>query len=252
MTFEVAAASYGRFMGRFSEPLAVHFAEFAGVESGQRALDVGCGPGALTSLLVDRLGAGSVAAIDPSTPFVAALSARLPDVDVRRGVAEDLPFPNDSFDIALAQLVVHFMADPVAGLREMARVTRSGGIVAATVWDHAAGGSPLTTFWEAVHDLDPDAHDEAALAGAREGHLAELAEAAGLTHIEPGSLTVNVRFETFADWWDPYTLGVGPAGAYVAQLDDKRRDALRARCAEVLPPAPFEITASAWCVRARP
>lgn len=251
MTFDVAADAYGRFMGRYSEPLAEKFADRAGARAGQRALDVGCGPGALTAQLVERLGAGAVWAIDPSPPFVAALRTRFPDVDVRPGVAEDLPFPDDFFDLTLAQLVVHFMSDPVAGLREMARVTVPDGLVAAGVWDHAGGGSPLSTFWRAVRDLDPAVRGESDLAGARKGHLAELCEAAGLRNIEPATLTVVVQFATFADWWDPFTLGVGPPGAYVTQLDDVPRDVLRNRCAELMPPAPFEVAASAWCVRAR-
>lgn len=251
MSFDVPADAYARFMGQYSEPLAERFVERAGVRQGQRALDVGCGPGALTARLVERLGAPAVAAIDPSAPFVDALRARLPDVDVRSGVAERLPFDDDGFDLSLAQLVVHFMTDPVAGLTEMARVTRPGGIVAACVWDHAGGGGPLATFWRAVHDTDPAARDESDLAGAREGHLAMLCEAAGLADIEPTRLTVSLRFATFADWWEPFTLGVGPAGAYVAQLDDPRRVALRTRCAQLLPSAPFEVDASAWCVRAR-
>ena len=251
MTFDVSADAYARFMGRFSEPLAVQFVELAQVRAGDRALDVGCGPGGLTARLAERLGAEAVSAIDPSESFVAAIRARLPEVDVRSGVAEQLPFPDDSFDLALAQLVVHFMTDPVAGLREMARVTRPGGLVAACVWDHAGGGGPLATFWQAVQAIDPQARDESGLAGAREGHLAELCETAGLTHIEPRSLTVNVRFATFADWWQPFTLGVGPAGAYVTSLDEARRELLRARCELLLPPAPFEVAASAWCVRAR-
>lgn len=237
-------------MGRFSEPLAVQFAELASVRAGQRVLDVGCGPGALTAQLVERLGSGAISAIDPSASFVAAIRARFPDVDVQRGVAERLPFADGTFDAALAQLVVHFMTDPVAGLAELARVTRPGGLVAACVWDHAGGTGPLTAFWQAVNDLDPGARDEADLAGARQGHLADLFAAAGLHQIEPGSLTVEVRFATFTDWWEPFTLGVGPAGAYVSQLDQAQRAALRIRCAQLLPPAPFDISASAWSVRA--
>ncbi len=251
VTFDVSADSYARFMGRFSEPLAVRFAELAGVGNGQRALDVGCGPGALTAQLVARLGTGKVTAIDPSASFVTAIRTRFPGIDVRAGVAEQLPFPDASFDVSLAQLVVHFMADPVAGLAEMARVTRPDGVVAACVWDHAGGTSPLSTFWRAVNDLDPGARDEAGLPGAHEGHLAELGTAAGLRHIESSSLAVTVTFETFADWWEPFTLGVGPAGAYVVQLDPDRREALRARCEQLLPAAPFPIKAAAWCVRAR-
>ena len=250
MTFDVSADAYGRFMGRYADPLAPLFADWAGVAAGQRVLDVGCGPGALTAQLVDRVGAGAVAAVDPSGPFVAAASARFPEVDVRPGVAEQLPFDDDSFDAALAQLVVHFMDDPVAGLREMRRVTRPGGVVAACVWDHAGDGGPLSLFWRAVHESDPDARGEAGLAGAREGHLVELADAAGLRAVESARLTVAVPYETFDEWWETFTLGVGPAGAYVTGLDAPARTALRSRCEDRLPAAPFEVNASAWCVRA--
>ncbi len=251
MTFDVPADAYGRFMGRYSEPLATKFLDLVDVRRGQRALDVGCGPGAVAAALVDRLGADAVAAVDPSERFVAAVRARLPGVDVRPGTAASLPFADGEFDAALAQLVVHFMPDPVAGLREMARVTRPGGTVAASVWDHAGAGGPLSAFWAAVRDLDPDARGEADLPGAREGALARFCEEAGLHRVESSTLAVTVRYETFAEWWEPFTFGVGPAGAYVSGLDPARREALRARCERDRPTAPFEITASAWCVTAR-
>ncbi|QWZ08371.1 class I SAM-dependent methyltransferase [Nocardioides panacis] len=250
MTFDVTADAYARFMGRFSSPLAEQFVDLLGPRPGQRALDVGCGPGALTVPLVGLLGVDAVAAVDPSEPFVASVRERLPGLDVREAAAEHLPFEDDAFDLALAQLVVHFMADPVAGLREMARVTRPGGTVAASVWDHSSGGGPLSAFWEAVKDLDPGALDESRLPGTREGHLAALFAEAGLPDARPGVLSVRVGFTDFEDWWAPYTLGVGPAGAYVARLGPDRREELRARCAQRLPDGPFEIEASAWCVRA--
>jgi SAM-dependent methyltransferase len=249
--FEVSVDAYDRFMGRFSEPLADLFVDRAGVRPGQRALDVGCGPGALTARLVERLGAGAVAALDPSDAFVAAARARFPGLDVRRGVAEHLPHADDTFDAALAQLVVHFMRDPVAGLREMARVTRPGGVVAACVWDHGGGTGPLATFWEAVRDLDPGSPGEADLPGTGKGQLSELAGAAGLVEAEEDTLTVALRFASFPDWWEPFTLGVGPAGDHVAGLDEAARAELAAACVRRLPPAPFEITASAWCLLAR-
>lgn len=250
MSFDVSADAYTRFMGRYSEPLAVQFAALADPQPGQRAVDVGCGPGALTSQLVERLGVSAVSAIDPSESFVAATQLRFPGLDVRQGVAERLPFPDDGFDVAMAQLVVHFMSDPVAGLREIGRVTQPGGSVLACVWGHTGTRGPLTWFWRAVQDLDPDAETESNLAGTREGHLAELFEAAGLRDIESSSLTVRATYSSFVDWWEPYTLGVGPAGAYVAGLDDSARDRLQARCAELLPEPPFEVEAQAWCVRA--
>ena len=146
MSFFVAAAAYDRFMGRYSRLLSAQMADLAGVRDGQQALDVGCGPGALTAELVARLGPGGVAAVDPSAPFVAAARERFPGIAVQQAPAEQLPFPDDRFDAALAQLVVHFMADPLAGLREMRRVTRPGGGVAACVWDHAGGRGPLGVF----------------------------------------------------------------------------------------------------------
>ena len=159
-------------MGRYSVPLAPKFADLANVAAGQRVLDVGCGPGALTAELVSRLGPDGVAAVDPSASFVAAVRRRHPGVNVQRGGAEALPFEDQAFDAALAQLVVHFMADPVQGLREMARVTRKQGVVGACVWDHAGGQGPLALFWDAARELDPGVRDESRLAGAAEGHLA--------------------------------------------------------------------------------
>src|SRR4051812_9629572 len=128
MSFAVAPDAYDRFMGRYSVPLAPKLADFASVAAGQRALDVGCGPGALTAELVSRLGAAAVSAVDPSEPFVAAARERHSGVSVQRAAAEELPFEDEAFDAALAQLVVHFMTDPVAGLRELARVTRVDGV----------------------------------------------------------------------------------------------------------------------------
>ena len=111
------------------------------------------------------------------------------------------------------------MSDPVAGLREMARVTREEGIVAASVWDHAGGRGPLSLFWDAAREEDPDVMDESKLAGAREGHLTELFEAAGLRDVEETAHSVAVEHPSFEEWWEPFTLGVGPAGAHVAGLD---------------------------------
>ena len=250
MSFTVAADAYDQFMGRYSVLLSPQLADLAEVVVGQRALDVGCGPGALTTELVTRLGAAAVTAVDPSEPFVAAARERHPGVSVERASAEQLPFPDGAFDAALAQLVVHFMADPVAGLREMARVTREHGVVAACVWDHVAGGQgPLSSFWDAVHELDPDVEDESTLAGAQKGHLTELFEAAGLREIEETHLTVSVEHPTFEDWWEPFTLGVGPAGAYAAGLDPERQAHLRERCRKKLPAPPFVLTVRAWAAR---
>ncbi len=249
MSFDVAAEAYDRFMGRYSIQLAPQMADLAGVRDGRRVLDVGCGPGSLTSELVSRVGAAAVSAVDPSEPFVAAARARNPGAEVLQASAERLPFADRTFDAALAQLVVHFMADPVAGLREMARVTRPDGVVAACVWDHAGGGGPLSVFWRAAHELDPTVRDESRLAGAREGHLAALLESAGLRDIEQSTVSAALEHPSFDEWWEPYTRGVGPAGSYVAGLDAERRRRLREKCRILLPDAPFVLTARAWAAR---
>ena len=249
MGFVVGADAYDRFMGRYSVPLAPQLADFARIAAGRRVLDVGCGTGALTAELVRRVGADAVSAVDPSEPFVTAARERHPGVEVLRATAEQLPYAGDSFDATLAQLVVHFMADPVAGLRELARVTRKHGVVAACVWDHAGGQGPLSPFWEAARGFDPDVEDESLRAGARQGHLAALFAEAGLHDIEESTLSVSVEHPSFEEWWEPFTLGVGPAGDYVAGLDATRRARLRERCRELLPLPPFALTARAWAAR---
>jgi SAM-dependent methyltransferase len=190
-----------------------------------------------------------VTGVDPLEAFVEAAQERHPTIEVRQAAAERLPFEDSAFDVTLAQLVVHFMKDPIVGLREMARVTSPGGIVAACVWDHDGGGGPLSLFWDAVRELDPHVEGEARLAGAREGHLAELFREAGLASIAETSLSITVTHPSFEDWWEPFTFGVGPAGRYVATLDPTSQIRLRDRCRDRLPSAPFTLKPRAWAAR---
>ncbi len=249
MSFDVAASSYDRFMGRYSAGLAPTFLDFAGVHAGQRVLDVGCGPGALTAELVRRVGPESVSAVDPSDRFIAAARRRHPGVDVRQASAEELPYPDGMFDATFAQLVVHFMTDPVAGLAEMARVTRADGVVAACVWDFAGERAPISAFWQAARELHGHVEGESGLPGARAGHLSELFKAAGLQRIEEAALFVSVDHASFDEWWAPFTLGVGPAGAYAHTLPETELLALRERCRDLLRGAPFTLVATAWAAR---
>ena len=245
--FTAAADAYDRFMGRYSGPLAPVFCDFAGVEAGQRVLDVGCGPGALVAELVRRVGTEAVAGVDPAEQFVAATRQRHPRVDVRQASAEQLPFGKDEFDTSLAQLVVHFMADPLTGLREMARVTRTGGVVAACVWDNAGGHTPLGPVWRAVMKVDPTGEDESLLPGTREGHLGELFREAGIRDVQESAMPVRIEHATFDEWWQPFTGGVGPAGVYLKEHPE-REDDIRELCRAELG-EPFVLETRAWAAR---
>lgn len=251
--FDAPADAYDRLMGRYLPTLGPEFADAAGINAGARVIDVGCGPGGLTSELVRRVSATAVAAIDPSPPFVEACRARNPGVDVRVGVAEELPFPDDTFDAALASLVVGFMRDPEAGAREMARVTKPGGVVAVCFWD--LGRMPsISTFWDAANRVDRNSEHrsgDAGRFGRSAGDLGGLLRAAGLADIEESSIKARSEYADFDDWWSPFTLGVGPIGTYVASLTDDQREAIRAACEETLgqPRAPFTLEARAWFAR---
>jgi SAM-dependent methyltransferase len=248
-TFTVTGEVYDRFMGRYSSLLAVLFADAAGIEAGQTVLDVGSGPGALTTELVRRLGAANVTAVDPAPQFVDAVRERLPGVDVQVGRAEELPFPDGHFDAALAQLVLHFVNDAEATAREMKRVVCPGGMVAACVWDFGGGMRMLRLFWDAALVYDPDAPDhELTRPFGREGEIAGLFADAGLEAIESGLLEVAAAYEDYDDFWTPFLSTTGPAGAYIASLDGERRERLREDLRTRLgsPEGPFTLPASAW------
>ncbi|MEZ0578169.1 methyltransferase domain-containing protein [Nocardioides sp. MH1] len=246
--FDVAADAYVQFMGRFSAPLAEQFADvgLAGVDLDARVLDVGCGPGMLTAVLAKRCGEAAVSAVEPMEAFMAATAAAFPAADVRLARAEELPFADDVFGAALAQLVVHFMGDPVQGVREMARVTAPGGRVSACVWDHANERGALSPFWKVVHRHDPGAEGEGRLPGSWEGGLTEIFTGAGVREVEESLLTVSLEFATFEEWWTPFTMAVGPAGAYYLGLNQIERAGLVAALREEYGDGPMTVRASAW------
>ena len=253
-TFRASADAYDRHVGRYGAPLAAALIAFAHVEPGMRALDVGCGPGALAAALAERLGPANVCGADPSEPFAEACRVRVPGVDVVVAIAEALPFADRAFDAVLSQLVVNFMRDPEAGVREMARVTQPGGVVASCVWDYAGEMTLLRAFWDAAREVDPDraavADEGTVMRWCADGELVELWRAAGLQDVRFGPLVVRASYTEFEDLWSPFPTGVAPSGAFCKSLDDDRRAALhrayrrRLRIGD----GPFELTARAWAV----
>ena len=255
-SFQKPADAYDRFVGRYGHPLALALTRWVGVGAEWKVLDVGCGPGALTRVLAQAVGARNVAAVDPSEPFARACSERVPDADVRIASAEKLPFESGVFDATFSQLVVNFLPDASAGLREMRRVTRPNGQIAASVWDYAGGMTMLRAFWDAAVELDPAAEelDEGRrMKYSKPEELAELWSATGLDDVATSAITISAPYADFEDLWSPFTAGVGPAGSYCASLAGEEQRALREAYRRRLgsPEGPFELSARAWFVRGR-
>ncbi len=252
-SFQVPAEAYDRHVGRYSPALARDLCAAAGVRPGDRALDVGCGPGGLTTELAERLGPPHVAAVDPSPPFAAACAARLPGVDVRVAAADALPFADGDFDVVLSQLVVNFLPDAPAGLAEMRRVTRGGGTIAAAVWDYAGAMTLLRTYWDAAAVVDAEvarADEGRAMIYITPGRLTELWAGGGLTGVRTAPTVVGADYDGFADLWAPFEAGVGPAGAHLLTLPAGRQDELREEMRGRLGVGDeaFRLTARAWLV----
>ena len=254
--FRGPADVYDRFVGRYSPGLARAMCKAAAVRPGQRALDVGCGPGALVTALAVILGAENVAGVDPSEPFVEAARAKVPGARLTVASAESLPFQDGEFDATLSQLVVNFLSDPEEGLREMARVTRPGGVVAGCVWDYGGGMTMLRSFWEAAATLDPERAnpqmEQHTMRFSRPEELGDLWRSS-LTGVTVSALDVEASYEDFEDLWAPFPTGVGPAGAYAASLDEEAQSRVRDEFARRLgsPEGAFTLSARAWCAVGR-
>lgn len=252
--FDVTGSAYDRFMGRYSRLLAAEFADFGDVAAGQQVLDVGCGPGALSEELIDRVGASHVRAIDPSESFVAAFRERFPEVDVRLGRGEEVPFEDASFDRVLSQLVLHFVADGERVANEFSRLLAPGGLAAACVWDFAEGMQMLRLFWDAALAVRPDAPDEArTLRFGRPGEIATLLTEAGFADVEEAELQVTSAYADFDELWEPFLGGVGPAGAFLVSLSSKEQAAVRRELFGRLeePTSAFTLSAVARAARGR-
>jgi len=245
--FPSPAEHYDRFMGRYTVPLARALADEVGVKEGMRVLDVGCGPGSLTSELAGRVGSENVAAIDPAERFVAACQERNPGADVRHGIGEELPWEDDAFDAVLSCLVIAFMHDADDGLRQMKRVTKPGGMVGICMWDIAGGGmTMLRLFWNAMKTLRPDIEGEPPRAGTAEGDIAARMNRAGFRDVAGGALEVSVDYSGFEDFWEPFNLAVGPSGQAFAKLADEHKSEVREAIRAELPNGRFTLDARSW------
>jgi SAM-dependent methyltransferase len=250
------ADAYDRFMGRWSRPLAMQFVRFVEIEDGARALDVGCGTGALSAAILEGRPRAQVVGIDPSAAFVEAARQRVPGARARfePGDAQALSLPDDSFDVAASMLVFNFIPDGARALGELRRVTRPGGRVAACVWDYAEN-TMLSRFWDAAAALDASAavRHERGMPLTHAGELESLWRSGGLEDVRSAALTIDMRFESFDDYWQPFLLGVGPAGSCAVSLPEDRRGALERSLRASLwgdqPERPRVLPACAWAVR---
>ncbi|HEY1478836.1 MAG TPA: class I SAM-dependent methyltransferase [Gaiellales bacterium] len=248
---------YEAYVGRWSRRVAELFLAWLALPSGRAWVDVGCGTGALTSAIVSLADPASVLAIDRSRELVENARHRLDDprVTFALGDAAALPLADEHADAVVSGLVLNFLPDPLAALRELRRVARPGGVVAVYVWDYAEGMQPIRAFWDAAMELDPSAAalDEAVrFPRCDPRSLERQLGAAGMTDVSTRSIEIETRFRDFDDFWAPFLRGVGPAPGYCAALSDDRREALRALLRQRLCPSgtdPIVLQARAFAAR---
>ncbi|HET9179839.1 MAG TPA: class I SAM-dependent methyltransferase [Terriglobia bacterium] len=249
------ARAYERFMGRWSELAATPFAEFARLPDRGEVLDIGSGTGSLALVIARLRPHCRVEGIDISRGYVefARGRTRNPRVRFETGDAQNLPFAAGTFDAAASLLVFNFIPHPAKALSEARRVTRAGGSISAAVWDYGDRMRMLRVFWDAAVALDSSAEqlDEKHMPLCRKGELSELWARGGLQKVEESPLEITMHFADFDDFWNPFLLGQGPAGAYVGRLPKNRASALGEELRRRLgrPHGPFTLPARLWAVR---
>ena len=252
------AEAYERFMGRWSRLVAPLLVHFTGIPDAGEVLDVGSGTGSLAFSIAKRKVHSHVLGIDPSKEYVEYANSQnsFPDrVSFQIGDAQQLRFPDATFQTSVSLLVFNFIPDTKKALSEIRRVTKAGGRISAAVWDYGEGMRMLRVFWDAAASVDAAAgkHDEKHMPLCRAGELAQLWKQGGLDHVHEQPLDITMRFESFADYWDPFLLGQGPAGAYVRSIDGDRlrslRSAVKRQLSTKRSDEPFALTARAWAVR---
>ena len=249
--------AYERFMGRWSRRLAPLLVRFAAVGESRSVLDIGSGTGELAFAIAEALPSAQVTGVDPSGAYVRHAQARTPGDRVRfmAGDARALQLPDASYDATLSLLAMNFIPDPAKALREMIRVTRPGGTVAAAVWDYGEGMEMLRVFWDEAVAVDSTiaARDERNMPLCRRGELAALWRANSLQQVEEQPIVIELPFLSFGDYWAPFLGGQGPAGACARSLSETARTALesrlRGRLLDGRQDGAFTLLARAWAVR---
>lgn len=254
-----AGDSYDRYMGRWSRMIAPRFLAWLAAPGDREWLEVGCGTGALSRAILDQGAPQHLIAIDPSEGFLAQAKANVPDAraEFRRGDAQDLPIEAGSQDVVVSALVLNFVPDRLRALSEMRRVARRGATIAFYVWDYPGGGIEfMRAFWSAATSLDPQASDlteDKRFPFCTQERLVELGQEAGLASVESAAIETPTVFTSFEDYWQPFTLGAGPAPGYCTTLDPEPRQRLKERLEASLPRQPdgsIHLKARAWAVKA--
>ncbi|WP_163268919.1 class I SAM-dependent methyltransferase [Chelativorans alearense] len=252
-----AGDAYEPYVGRWSRLVAAEFLDWLAFPAGARWLDVGCGTGALSETILNRAAPHQVLGIDPSEAFLDFARSRLsePRIAFKIADAQALPVEDEAFDVAVAGLVLNFVADPARALLEMRRVVRPGGSLAVYVWDYAGEMQLMRRFWEAAVTLDPAARelDEGRrFPICKPEPLRALFAEAGLDDIQDRAIDVPTVFRDFDDYWSPFLGGQGPAPGYCVSLSETKRQSLQEKLRAELPAGPdgsIRLTARAFAVR---
>ncbi len=254
-----SAVAHEHFMGRWSRQLSGRFVEFAGISGGERIIDVGCGTGSLTRVLLDSADVKSIAGVDLADVYLesARQTIRDPRVGFKVGDATSLPFADQSFDRVFAMLVLHFVPDAKKAVSEMRRVVRSGGLVAATVWDSLGGMPAQRLFWDAAATLgiadDKVLRDYYFRPMTRPNEMPAAWSEAGLKSVEQSTITIRFEYENFSDYWLPIAAGEAALGKFALSLAPEQRAALEAAVRKVYlggePDGARSFATTAWACK---